>query len=348
MNRALITFVVFLILVVLYHSLISPLVLSAVIAFLFNPITTYLTNRTRMSRNGAVHIAYAVFIFALVLFGMLVLPIAIEQATNIGDLSLQIEELATSLEASIESQLDLSIPLASTISEYMQEVEQYFSATQLFPLIQTAGTNLLWGLIVLVTSYYLMRDWPTIREAFFGLFDEPWKARIITLYMEIKAILKAYLRGQLTLMFLVGFLAWLFGTLVGLRGSLFIALLAAFLNIIPSIGATITALVAAMVAWQAGSVVLSIPNELFAALIVLIFTGIQLLEMLLLAPRIIGRNLKLHPGISLLAVIGTLLQFGAVYALLIIPIIGIGQALYSFTITYFSSEVNFSNWFHRP
>jgi predicted PurR-regulated permease PerM len=56
-------------------------------------------------------------------------------------------------------------------------------------------------------------------------------------------------------------------------------------------------------------------------MVVAIFGLIQLVEGFWLTPRIMGRRMNLHPGLVLVAVVGTLFTLGAVMALIISPLL---------------------------
>jgi predicted PurR-regulated permease PerM len=76
------------------------------------------------------------------------------------------------------------------------------------------------------------------------------------------------------------------------------------------------------VTWTQGSTYLDLSNTAVALIIVAIFQVIQLIEGFWLTPRIMGRRLNLHPGLILIAIVGTLFTLGALMALIIVPLLG--------------------------
>lgn len=312
----------------LYRSLISPIILAAIIAFFFNPLVTWLKGRFNWTHNRAVNSTFSVLLLSLTIFIVLIIPIAIAQGRNIENILLQLEGVLLEMQGALSDIVGFGLPLSDGFTEVFAEWQALTDSDRLFPLIQSASTNAIWAIIILVTSYYLMRDWHIIRDKFFALFEGAQGARVEQAYLDIKSVLQSYLRGQITLMLLVGLMTWLAGSLLGLRGAIFIALLSGFLNIVPSIGPVVAAIVAIFVAFQAGSSVLPISNALFALLTLVVFVLVQQVEMLWLQPAVMKKRLNIHPAISLLAIVGTLFQYGTVAAILILPLIGIGQILF--------------------
>lgn len=66
-------------------------------------------------------------------------------------------------------------------------------------------------------------------------------------------------------------------------------------------------------------------------LAVAIFQVVQLVEGVWLTPQIMGRRLQLHPGLVLVAIIGSLISVGATMALIISPLIGSFEILIRYT-----------------
>ena len=148
------------------------------------------------------------------------------------------------------------------------------------------------------------------------------KLQLFALHQEIKIVWRAYLRGQLLIMFILGALSGLGTAALGVPGALVLGLLAGGLALIPTLGPATATAIAAIVAWTQGSNYFDISNLIVALIIVIIFQVIQLIEGLWLTPRVMSARLHIHPGIVLIAVVGTLLTLGALIALIIVPILG--------------------------
>jgi predicted PurR-regulated permease PerM len=193
---------------------------------------------------------------------------------------------------------------------------------RIFQIILKASTNIVWVIIIIATSFHLLRDWEKLREWIFGLLPRNLEPDFRRLHKEIKTVWQSYLRGQLLIMSFLGILSGIGAAAIGIPGALMLGFLAGSLALIPSIGSAAATAIAAVVAWTQGSMYLDISNLAVTLIIVGIFQVIQLIEGLWLTPRIMGRRLKLHPGLIFVAIVGTLFSLGAVMALIIVPIIG--------------------------
>ncbi len=140
-----------------------------------------------------------------------------------------------------------------------------------FHLLETTSKNLIWGLVILATVYYLLRDWTRLRNWLFSLIPDPYQPDADRIYCEIKQIWQGYLRGNLTLMVIVGIMFTLGWFAIGLPGALILGLIAGVLTIIPDLGPAIAAIFAVVVALFEGSTYLNISKFWFAVLVMGIY-----------------------------------------------------------------------------
>jgi predicted PurR-regulated permease PerM len=218
--------------------------------------------------------------------------------------------------------LGFDLPLDELLVELQELSSQLLKPERVFKVVKAATTNLAWILVILVTTYYLLRDWERLREWLIRLAPEAYQPDLWRLHKEIQGVWQAYLRGQLLLMLFVGILTSLSSAAVGLPNAVAIGLLAGTLELIPSLGPTATTVVAAVVAWFEGSAYLPLSNAWFTVVVVVLYTLIQLVENVWAHPHIMGRSLRLHPGLVFVAVMGALTLSGILAALVIVPLLG--------------------------
>lgn len=322
-------------LIVSAQALIAPLAISAFLAFLVNPIVTFVNTRTKLSRNYVVLLVYLLSLAILVGLGFIFIPIipgqiftAIREVERI-ILDVERELIAITpleifgIEISLE-QIEASLPVFSP---------DFLQADVLLNFFMRTSTNLVWVLVVLVTTYYLLQDWQQLRNWAFELCPIEYRGDMRRLYGEVKFVWQRFLRGQLVLMFFVGLATGIGAAAIGLPGALAFGLFAGLLDIILTIGPTLVMVVAAVVALFAGSTYLTISNFWFMVIVLILFTTIQTVENLWLRPRIMGQSLRMHPGVVFVGVIGALSLAGILAALIIIPVIGsvsvIGRYIYA-------------------
>jgi predicted PurR-regulated permease PerM len=304
------------------RALIGPLVLAALLAYVLNPAVTLITTRTKLSHRLSVSLVYILFLAALAAISFLFVPVVVNQAKR---LSLELQNIEAQLEnawASPVTFLGFDLSLDELLAELQGISTPLLRSERVFKVLKATTTNLAWVLVILVIPYYLLQDWERLREWLIHLAPEAYQPDVRRLYQELKGVWRAYLRGQLLLMLIVGVLTGLGSAAVGLPGAVVLGLLAGLLDLIPSLGPTATMVVAALVAWFEGSAYLPLSNAWFTVVVVALYTLVQLVENVWLQPRIMGRSLRLHPGLVFVAVVGALALAGALVALIIVPLIG--------------------------
>jgi predicted PurR-regulated permease PerM len=304
------------------QALIGPLVIGALLAYILNPAVTLITTRTKLSHRLAVSLVYLLFLAALAVISFLFVPVVVNQAKR---LSLELQNIKVQLEdawASPVTFLGFDLSLDELLTELRGISSPLLKPERVLRVLKTTTTNLAWILVILVTPYYLLQDWERLREWLISLAPAAYQPDIRRLHKELKDVWQAYLRGQLLLMLVVGILTGLGSAAVGLPGAVALGLLAGALDLIPSLGPTAAMVVAAVIAWFEGSAYLPLSNAWFAVVVILLYTLIQLVENIWLQPRIMGRSLRLHPGLVFVAVVGALTLMGALVALIIVPLLG--------------------------
>ncbi len=314
------------------RDLIGPLAIAALLAYVINPLVIWVNRNSRISRRWVVLLVYLLFLAVLVVAGALIAPLIPAQLANLAD---QLQTITIQVESLLAAPLiifNIEIPLDVLLASWPQITQDFTRPDILINMIAATSQNLVWILVVLVTTYYLLLDWNRLRIWLLALVPPDYKEDAERLYREVRRVWNFYSRGQLRLMFIVGLLTGLSSAAIGLPGAFAFGVLAGVLDIILSIGPLIVTVIAAIVAFVAGSTFLPIPNVWFMILVVVVYSAIQLLENVYLRPRILGVQLRLHPAVVFVAVVGALAMAGVLTALIIVPLLGsalvIGRYLY--------------------
>jgi predicted PurR-regulated permease PerM len=304
------------------RALIGPLVIAALLAYILNPAVTLITRHTKLRHSLSASLVYLLFLAVLVVILVIFVPVVISQVRR---LSLELQSIRVQLEDALASPvtfLGFDLPLDELLVELRGISSPLLKPERVFKVVKATTTNLAWILVILVTPYYLLRDWERLREWLICLAPEAYQPDVRRLHEEIKGVWQAYLRGQLLLMLVVGILTGLGSAAVGLPGAVALGLLAGALDLIPSLGPTATMVVAAIVAWFEGSAYLPLSNAWFTVVVIALYSLVQLVENIWLQPRIMEHSLRLHRGLVFVAVVSALTLAGALVALIIVPLIG--------------------------
>lgn len=172
---------------------------------------------------------------------------------------------------------------------------------------------------ILILAIYISIDWSNLKENFYKLFSGRAKNTIIDTVTEIESDLGQWVKGQLTLMLFVGVLSFFALLVLGIDYPLALGLLAGLLEIIPLIGPLISWAIAGLIGFSIS------PTTGILALI--IFLGIQQLENSFLVPKVMAKVSGFSPLIVLLAILVAGSFFGAIGAIVAVPITMIGVVI---------------------
>jgi len=182
-----------------------------------------------------------------------------------------------------------------------------------------SGFGLLAGLVLIpVYAFYFLLEKRGIEnhwKEYLPLHDSRAKEEIVFVLEAIQQYLVAFFRGQVlvaicdAVLYTIGFLV------VGVNYAFLLGFAAVFLTMIPFLGAIVVCVTALSLAFvQYG-------DWLHPALVLVVFGVVQLLEGLVISPKIMGDRVGLHPLAIIIAVMaGTTLLGGILGGILAIPL----------------------------
>ena len=184
-------------------------------------------------------------------------------------------------------------------------------SANLLNLTVAIASNSLFILTILVFAFYLLLDWENVRSRFVGLFNRAAQKRIEAIVDQMEHRLGGWVRGELTLMTIVGVLVFLGLSILGMEYALPLALIAAVLEIVPMIG-PVVAMVPALVVGFSTSL-------WFGIGVLVLYAVVQQVENNLIFPNVMGKAIGFSPLATLIILfVGTDL-FGVGGLILAIP-----------------------------
>jgi predicted PurR-regulated permease PerM len=309
-------------------GVLGPFLFSIVMAYLLNPLVSWLEKR-RLKRALASLLVLLVFMLGLTILGIFLVP---QLVSEIGDL---INKTVTALPQVRDWLQNTVLPWLSRLPVDFEKLQnalledlpnklQAVLGTVLRGALNFTATTsavlgqLLNAILIPVLTYYFLNDGQQLWEQFvLRLFPEERRA-IVQHRVEIaEGMMSGFLRGQVTVMTIVGILTGVGMALVGVPYALFVGLMSGLLNIIPYIGLLISLILTLVVA-------LFTPNP-FATMIkaAIVFAIVQGLEGSVISPKIVGEKVGLHPMIVILSVLVGAQFFGFWGLLLAVPVAGI-------------------------
>jgi predicted PurR-regulated permease PerM len=173
-------------------------------------------------------------------------------------------------------------------------------------------------ILVPVYLFFLLKEKPRIEERwtdYLPLRPSPLKNEVADVILQINSYVVAYFRGQLLVCLVDGILIGIALTVLGLTFAPVIGAIVVVLTMVPYIGIIICWVPAVLIAaFQWG-------DWIHPIAVTAIFIGIQNLEGLLYAPRIVGNYVGLHPMTVIVSIfVWGLIIGGVIGPLLAVPL----------------------------
>lgn len=324
----------------LIRSVLIPVIMSFVLAYILIPAVDMLQKRTNLSRGISTAIIYLLIVALLIAIPVTTIPQLIEQGNTLIDITpTYIEQLGEALgeplaiggitiplnQLPLESLYSaLSNNLISIIQAIGPQGLRFFGAT-----LSTVG----WILIVLVLSYYMVKDYRFLWKSIVDLAPDNYRTEVQRLGIETSGIWNAFLHGELILGIIIGIATFLVTLLIGLPNAFFLGLLAGILEFIPNIGpilASIPAVILALTQSESSWLGSNVGPIWFAVIVLFIYGLIQRLENAYLLPRIVGYRLNLHPLVVLIGAIVGASVAGVFGILLAAPLLATARLILSY------------------
>lgn len=293
---------------------------AALLAFALTPAVKFL--QRFMPRVLAVVIVY---LFVLSGIGLLLYAII---NTTIGQVSALADTIKTFLTPQGQHQ---SVPLIEFLGRFgitvaqLQQIGQVIESqatgivSNALPFLSGIAEFMLNIIIVAILSIYLLLDGP--RAIGWLRRNAPMMQRERTHFFldTLERVIGGYIRGQLIMSSTVGLLVGVGMTILQVPYGVLLGVVAFILEFVPIIGTILSGALCVLLALSKGWVI---------ALIVLVyFIVVHVVEGDILAPRIVGRAVGVHPAVSLFALLAGAELFGIWGAVLGSPLAGLIQAV---------------------
>lgn len=316
-------------LVAYIREAIAPLVIAFLLAYILDPMIEFVMSRTRIRRHGAVSIVFFSAIGLLIAIPASLFPVLLSQIEglihNLEDILSQIQAMVATPIVFMNWEIHLAALVPDTTDLFASGLTS--ASENLILVIEAVSKNVLWVLVSLISSYYLLMEWPKPWLSLLHGLPTSFQPDAERLYHEIVDIWHGYLRGNLTLMFVVGIvfsIAWL---ILGVPGALILGLTAGLLTIIPDLGPAIAAFLAVIVAMFEGSTWMQVNHFWFGVIVFLVYMALINIKNIWLRPRIFGRAVHMHDGVVFVVIIVAVVVQGILGALVAVPVLATGLIL---------------------
>lgn len=312
-------------LVLYLGSFFPDVALAAVIAgllfYLSLPIVSFL-ERKRVPRVLAVILVLVFFAVIISLLLLYLIPVIIEQLSALAEeLPAILDRVETWANRIVnrfggrvaERHLDTIVDqIASTAGTAIGT-----TASVIFTTLGDIVSVLIAVVAGVVAAFYLLKDHDSIRRSARRYIPSGSEQIVQNITDGTGRVLSGFLRGQIIVAITVGVLVGLALLLLGVPYAFLLAVIAAVFELVPYLGPVIAAIPAVLLALSMS------PTTTF--LVIVAFIIIQQIESLILSPKIVGEQVRLHPVTIIFAVLIGKQILGVLGIFLAVPVAGIAK-----------------------
>ena len=311
-------------------EILLPFVLGFTLAYFLDPLADRLerVGMPRLMATNVITFAFGFAVLAGLFFGLPAL------AAELGGMVERIPAYTRRLEG--------WMAVNAVLSDYPDAVNTGIEAVR-GSIRNFAGNLLVTGLSVLnvlaliiitpVVAVYMLNDWDRMVDQLDRLLPKTHGSQVRLLATQIDEILAGFVRGQITVCFLLAVFYATALSLVGLDAGIVVGVTAGLTSFIPYVGAVFgVALGLAMGLGQFGA------DYVMLAQIAGVFVLGQFLEGNVLTPRLVGDRVRLHPVWIIFALLAMGNLFGFIGLLLAIPVAAAAGVLVRYAINIYMRE----------
>ncbi|MDX2176364.1 MAG: AI-2E family transporter [Candidatus Sumerlaeia bacterium] len=337
-------------------NLVLPFLVAVVIAYILNPVVTFLAVRLRLQRTGALLVFYLISALAVGTFLGLVVPILYKQTqaavTGITEtLPARANEFLESRgippdevwprlnELLVRHGVDYKALLerAAQSGDVQQAAQKAASGGVEFLGMVLGG---LWTAIsgtiasatflvfVVLISFYLIVDFGKFRSTMEVMIPERHAARTFHVLEKCDGAVGGFLRGQLISAVLVGLLVMAGLTALGMgRYAVLIGVVAIVGNLIPYLGPVLAGAPAVLYMLLSDDHQTLNDKLAWSGAALGLFIVIQQIDGWIFQPKIVGKSAQLHPVVVILALFAGA-SFGLMGMIVAVPLAAILRVLW--------------------
>ena len=319
-------FVLLCIFVFAERALLTPIILGAIFAYLFNPTVNFFSEKIKLPRGLSVVIIYALIVSVVVAAATILTRQFLAESDDIRS---YITAFAINAQKEVYNLPDFVRP---TVSDFVISLTKTRSVSNvsLLPFFPKALSRIVSFLIFVFSGYYFLKEGGSMFEKGLTFVPSKYKVDVEILLRKINSVLGGYLRGQIFLVFLMALVTFVALSILGVRFALLVAIFSGFAEIVPVVGPITAGALATLVVFVTGTVNFGLSPIAGAGAVIAIYFILRHIEDYFVIPQIMGKITKLPPFVIFLAVIAGGHLWGIMGLILAVPVAAIIKILLEF------------------
>ena len=319
-------------LVLRFHTIIVPVLMAFVVAYLLHPVASLISRKKPLSWRMAVNLIYLLFIIIL---AVLLTLGGVGLVQQIQSLISTVESAITNLPtfiSNLSGQIYHVGPFVLDFSkiDWNSIGQQILSYVQpalgrlgnlVGTLASSAASTFGWMAFILIVSYFFLLESGGLRSGILRFEIPGYEEDVRRLSKELSRIWNAFLRGQIIIFGLSAVIYTIVLSILGVHYAIGLALLAGFANFLPYIGPAITWIVLGLVTFFQAVKPFGLSPIAYTGITIVLALLIDQVIGNLVAPRIMAQTLKVHPAFVLIAAIIAASLLGVVGVIIAAPLL---------------------------
>jgi predicted PurR-regulated permease PerM len=311
-----------------FIDIITPFILGFMFAYILEPIIRYITEKKKFNKTFAIFIILTTFftIFFVILYHLI--PGLINQASELVT-KLNVKKYFTQsigTDKIVELLNDKFPALADAVQNGMDNISTFFFkfSNQIFANIVQSGKIILnLATILLITpilTFYFAMDMQKILDTLKNLIPISHRNDVVGLFKEINSTIAKYLRGQVTVSIILATYYSIGLFILQVDYALVLGIFSGLSLFIPYFGIMFSFILTSIIAFvhfKTSSIIIYLATFYIMG---------HVIEGVFITPRLMGKNLNLHPLWIFLGLFvgGSLLGFlGILFAIPLTAIIAV-------------------------
>ncbi|MGI6037155.1 MAG: AI-2E family transporter [Limnochordia bacterium] len=305
------------------RGVLTPFLFAIIIVYVANPLVGELEAK-EIPRTLAIVIVYLFFILVAGALSAWLLPPLREQTEQfLASLPQQAERWEYLARVTLRDlqRIDLPPTVRDSLFSFVDGIQRGLElfARRMVELVVNLLGRAFSLVLAPIIAFYILRDLPAIREQFLLFISPRRQAGVEELLADINDVLHGFIRGQVLVSAVVGALIGIGLSLLGVRYALLIGVVAGMFDVIPYFGPIIAIMPAMVLA--------SFQSPLTILWVILLFIGVNQVESSILAPKIMGDRVGLHPLVVIAALLIGGELMGIIGLLIGVPLAAISKVL---------------------
>lgn len=324
-------------------SIISPLFIGFLLAWLLNPMVQKLQKRG-INRTISVIISYLVLVVGIYLIFAFTIP---SLGTQISDILAAVPNIVEDVKGWIDNIFlklsNLSLQnldnIKSTfmlkINTFAQDIEKGLPSTAM-NIVSALASGIGKILLSLILGFYILFDYDKFKDNFIKLFPKKYREEVKVLASRLSESLFSFVNGTLWLSLLLFVVSIIGFSLIGLNAPVLISFICVVTNLIPYIGPYMGAAVAGAIGFA--------ESPLIGTLTLIFILVVQTIDGNLLQPLIMSKKMNLSPITIIISLIVFEYFFGIIGMVIATPVVAILKVIYEF----FDEKFGFFEYADEP